>query len=225
MLKRMGSPKIILVLNEKIVETLSTSIFNEKRYYLEPLKKFAAADMFILHAKEYLMDINMREVWKLFENENYRIPKTILDMVHFIKSQFSVVTKVSLKVAIEEMEKRDSKSIENGKFLEENIAKLQKDQETFKVFLFLCEFKDGLTELDFNIMSNPQGEEIPEESALIPENWREIVFKLLYYDKKEKPADLEEGGYYFCDVEQVGGFKKVRVKKYILEYMKKQTKY
>lgn len=117
--------------------------------------------MFILHAKDYLKDINMRQVWKLFEAQNNRIPKTILDMVHFIKCNFSIVTKVSLCVVIEEMNKRDSQQVstkENEKFLEQNIDQLQKDAEAFKLFLFLCEFKDGLTELDFNIMSNHQGE-------------------------------------------------------------------
>jgi hypothetical protein len=74
---------------------LDVSIFNETRYFLEPLKKFAASDMFILHAKEFLKDINMKEVWKLFEDENRRVPQRILDMVHFIKSHFT--TKISIK--------------------------------------------------------------------------------------------------------------------------------
>ena len=42
-------------------------------------------------------------------------------MVHFIKCNFSIVTKVSLCVVIEEMNKRDSQQVstkENEKFLE-----------------------------------------------------------------------------------------------------------
>lgn len=51
MINNLPNAKIIMILNEKTIKTLDVSIFNERRYYLEPLKKFAAADMFILHAK------------------------------------------------------------------------------------------------------------------------------------------------------------------------------
>lgn len=60
MISKLNHAKIIMVLNDKTVKNLDATIFNEKRFWLEPLKKFAAADMFILHAKEYLKDINMK---------------------------------------------------------------------------------------------------------------------------------------------------------------------
>lgn len=43
--------KVIIIVSDKTSKQYDNPIFGEKRFYLEPLKKFAAADMFLLNAK------------------------------------------------------------------------------------------------------------------------------------------------------------------------------
>lgn len=60
----------------------------------------------------------MKDIWKLFEDEKVRSPKTILDMVHFIKNQYSATNKVSISVLADYVEKIKNNVTSAEKFLE-----------------------------------------------------------------------------------------------------------
>ena len=225
MLDKLSNTKLVMVLNDKTVKSLDISIFNERRYFLEPLKKFAAADMFIMHAKEYLAEINMKDVWRLFEDESLRFPKTILDMVHLIKSRFSPQEKIKVSELCKFMDNIKSTEAENEKFLERNIEELSRNKGAFNLFLFLCEFRDGLTETDFEVMSRHSDEEIPMEAALLPSNWRQVLFELLHFNSPDEQREFKEGQYYYCEVETKADSKKFRVKRYIQQFMHQQHRF
>lgn len=168
LIDRLGNSKLIIIVNEKTVLPLKT-IGSIGTKLIGPLKVFAAASMFIIYTKDYIeinnMESDQKEIRRLFASEKVRNPKTILDMVHFIKSQYSPTSKMPIAVLGQYIQNILENKTTNDKFLEDNLNNLKRHPDVYQLLLFIAQFEGGLTELDFSIMSNQR--EVPEELTLV----------------------------------------------------------
>jgi len=157
LIDRLGNAKLIIIINDRTMLSLKTTT-NISNKVLGPLKVFAATDMFMINAKEYIdiknIEVDHREIRRLFASDKLRNPKTILDMVHFIKNQYSPSNKMPIAVLGQYIQSILENRTTNDKFLEENLNNLKRNHDVYQLLLFIAQFEGGLTELDFSIMSN-----------------------------------------------------------------------
>jgi hypothetical protein len=208
LIDRLGNAKLIIIINDKTVLSLKTTT-NISNKILGPLKVFAATDMFMINAKEYIdiknIEVDHREIRRLFASEKLRNPKTILDMVHFIKNQYSPTNKMPIAVLGQYVQNILENKTTNDKFLEENLNNLKRNPDVYQLLLFIAQFEGGLTELDFSIMSNQR--EVRDEISMVkanstpslrrteseiflPSNWRNLVNELLAENYETKGQTL-----------------------------------
>jgi predicted MPP superfamily phosphohydrolase len=74
-----------------------------------------------------------------------RNPKTILDMVHFIKNQYTPCNKMPIALLGQYIQSIIDNKVTNDKFLEENLNNLKKRPEVYQLLLFIAQFEGGLT--------------------------------------------------------------------------------
>jgi hypothetical protein len=82
-------------------------------------------------------------------DEKLRYPKIILDMMLFLKGNINKNSKPSFSTLIKEAEKVKLELTNSEKFLEENLKELEKNQDVYRLFLFVAQFQNGLSEQDF----------------------------------------------------------------------------
>lgn len=65
---------------------------------LSPLDKYAATDMFLMQARDFLppKDLSLPSIWAIFSDPNLCYPKTIQDMVFYLKKLQSEKKAISL---------------------------------------------------------------------------------------------------------------------------------
>lgn len=123
LLARLDKPKILLVLNERTDKLYSNFLLGEKRISFPPLEVLPAIDMLLAQCKWWvpLKEISYRELAEILADEKLRYPKTVLDIVQFMKDSTGKTGKLNFGKLRSQTENLKLSLADSENFLAQNL--------------------------------------------------------------------------------------------------------